>query len=189
MWGDCTYGQLGLGEGTDGRDRDASVNTPERVHLMTNEPLYATKLRLGGMHTAAITVDHRIVCFGRADSGQLGIGNDWIIDSSHSVMGKFLPQVVGGVLEGVKITHVSCGAFHTACCSADGRVFTWGKEDYGALGCDNDGLLNGGLMVPLHISVGMSEIRPSGDCNVVSIRSNCAHTIECGGWHTVVIDE
>ncbi len=191
MWGDCTYGQLGLGEGASGRD--ASECTPKRVHMTTNEPLYAIKLCLGGMHTAAITVDHRIVCFGRVCSGQLGIGNDWIVDSSHSVMGKFSPQIVSGALDGVKITHVSCGAFHTACCSDDGRAFTWGKEDYGALGCDNDALLKGGLMVPLHISIGTSEMRCSlnlnDSSNTVVLRSNQVRVIECGGWHTVAIDE
>ncbi len=191
MWGDCTYGQLGLGEGAGGRD--ASECTPKRVHMTTNEPLYAIKLCLGGMHTAAITVDHRIVCFGRVCSGQLGIGNDWIVDSSHSVMGKFSPQIVSGALDGVKITHVSCGAFHTACCSDDGRAFTWGKEDYGALGCDNDALLKGGLMVPLHISIGTSEMRCSlnlnDSSNTVVLRSNQVRIIECGGWHTVAIDE
>ncbi len=187
MWGDCTYGQLGLGEGAGGQD--TSINIPERVYLMKNEPLYAKKLSLGGMHTAAITVDHQVVCFGRADSGQLGIGSDWIMDSSHSVMGVFRPLVVRGELEGVKIVSISCGAFHTACCSDDGRAFTWGKEDYGVLGCDNEGLLRGGLMVPHQIQVGDSEVYASPQTKELLIRSAIVRVIECGGWHTVVVDE
>ncbi len=188
MWGDCTYGQLGLGEGAGGKD--TSVNIPKRVYLSKNEPLCAKKLSLGGMHTAVLMADHKVVCFGRADSGQLGIGSDWIMESSiHSFMGVFCPKVVGGELEGVMITYISCGAFHTACCSDDGRAFTWGKEDYGALGCDNEGLLKGGLMVPHQIKVGASDIYTSAETKEVLIRSLNARQIECGGWHTVIVDE
>ncbi len=188
MWGDFTYGQLGIEKGVGGPD--GSVNTPRQVHLTMNKPLYAKKLSLGGMHTAAIMEDDRVVCFGRADSGQLGIGSDWVMDSYNTVMGVFSPQVVSGALEGLKITYISCGAFHTACCSADGSAFTWGKEDFGALGCSNDGLLRGGLMVPLQIRVGTPEIRSSSLTRDVFIRSSSiACAIECGGWHTIALDE
>jgi alpha-tubulin suppressor-like RCC1 family protein len=31
---------------------------------------------------------------------------------------------------------VACGAFHTAAVTESGRVYTWGKEEYGTLGHD-----------------------------------------------------
>lgn len=40
---------------------------------------------------------------------------------------------------------ISCGGFHTAAVTTDGECYTWGKEDYGMLGCSNEALLQVGL--------------------------------------------
>lgn len=39
-------------------------------------------------------------CWGRADSGQLGIGSEWIHETTSGVIGVEWPRRVGGHLEG-----------------------------------------------------------------------------------------
>ena len=42
--------------------------------------------------------------------------------------------MVGGDLKGVRVVRVAAGAFHSIALAADGRVFTFGRGRYGALG-------------------------------------------------------
>lgn len=47
-------------------------------------------------------------------------------------------------LEKKKKASIACGGFHTAAVTTDGDCYTWGKEDYGMLGCSNEALLQVG---------------------------------------------
>ncbi|CAN0439842.1 unnamed protein product, partial [Hapterophycus canaliculatus] len=54
-------------------------------------------------------------CWGRADSGQLGIGAEWVHETSSGVMGVEWPRRVRGLLEGRKtVRALCCGATHAA---------------------------------------------------------------------------
>ena len=44
------------------------------------------------------------------------------------------PRMVGGDLAGVRVVGVAAGARHSIVLAADGRVFTFGRGDYGRLG-------------------------------------------------------
>lgn len=43
------------------------------------------------MHTAAVTADGRLYCWGRADNGQLGIGRQWLeaSDAERTGVGQY----------------------------------------------------------------------------------------------------
>ena len=76
----------------------------------------------GAYHTAVVSDDGRIFVWGSGGLGQLGLGNN---------EGKPVPAEVGGVLSDKRLTErrvvdLSCGAYHTAACTEDGRIFTWG---------------------------------------------------------------
>lgn len=72
--------------------------------------------------------------WGRCDNGQLGIGHEWLRDSDdEGMLGVSRPHRVEGFGD-EKVVQVACGAFHSAAVSESGRVYIWGKEDYGMLG-------------------------------------------------------
>merc|ERR1712218_640693 len=62
-----------------------------------------------------------------------GIGRNNQLGHGQSQGETSEPTLVRGLV-GTRIVHVACGAFHTACTSAAGRVFTWGRSIDGALG-------------------------------------------------------
>jgi hypothetical protein len=57
----------------------------------TLRPLFAAAVSCGGMHTAAVTADGRLYCWGRADNGQLGIGRQWLeaSDAERTGVGQY----------------------------------------------------------------------------------------------------
>eukprot|EP00611_Tribonema_gayanum_P030690 TRINITY_DN860_c0_g1_i3.p2 TRINITY_DN860_c0_g1~~TRINITY_DN860_c0_g1_i3.p2 ORF type:complete len:329 (-),score=83.73 TRINITY_DN860_c0_g1_i3:229-1215(-) len=125
-----------------------------------------------------------VYCWGRADSGQLGIGYAWVHETDESMMGMEWPQFVSA-LSGKRAVDVACGGFHTVVVMEAGEVYTWGKEDHGQLGCSKQGLLTGGLSVPHLVTLGRPRLQSEG--GAVTISSEKACMVACGGWHTIVI--
>ncbi|CAB1099145.1 unnamed protein product [Ectocarpus sp. CCAP 1310/34] len=160
--------------------------------------LLAKTVVCGGMHTAALTSEGVVYCWGRADSGQLGIGAAWVHETSSGVMGVEWPRRVRGLLEGRRTVRqrlddvvvprlealvsdnvpseesIACGGFHTAAVTTDGECYTWGKEDFGMLGCSNEALLK-------HV--------PWVEGNGSGSGRQKAKAVACGGWHTAVVGE
>lgn len=70
------------------------------------------------------------VC-GQGSSGELGLGNGkTAIDVKHPRLNhNLLPNKVG-------VVHIAVGEKHAAALTHDGLVYTWGSNDYGALGRD-----------------------------------------------------
>ena len=46
--------------------------------------------------------------------------------------------MVGGDLTGVRVVGVAAGGHHSIALAADGRVFTFGRSEYGQLGHGDD---------------------------------------------------
>jgi hypothetical protein len=78
----------------------------------------------GGDHSVAFTDIGEVYSWGYNAYGQLG--NSSTTYSSVPVKTTFLP--------GVKSVAVAAGAFHTLSISDDGKVWTWGWNNYGQLG-------------------------------------------------------
>ncbi|GMF36445.1 unnamed protein product [Phytophthora fragariaefolia] len=75
----------------------------------------------------------RLLTFGSGDCGQLGHG---VEGDAADLMVKF-PRVVRPLMK-LQIVRVACGGLHSAAITADGEVYTWGCNDDGALGHDED---------------------------------------------------
>jgi alpha-tubulin suppressor-like RCC1 family protein len=165
-WGSAQYGQLGQGNSVISKKKTC---VPDRVTLDNGDPLIATWLSCGGMHTAAIDTDGDVWCWGRSDSGQTGC-NKWIQTFvpfvSHP---EKLPPFESAAVS------VRCGGFHTMVVTKDGRVYSMGKEDFGMLGinCISDS----------------SEVTVDGYSYnprlVAALEGHHVVGVSCGGWHSL----
>lgn len=158
-WGSAQYGQLGQGEMA---VEDSIRNAPGKVTAPDCVDRFVLKrVACGGMHTAAIDDDGAVWCWGRADSGQAGCGQ-WLF---NFFSGLVVPHRVTAVTE--PATAVACGGFHTVVVTEAGRVFSFGKEDFGMLGTGNGG------------DGGKPKI-------IEAIRDKRVVGVACGGWHTLL---
>lgn len=133
------------------------------------------------MHTAAVSHDGEVLCWGRADSGQLGIGRRWREADVDGVAGHdrddlaqaglCYPEKIDAPTVDAPFVQVSCGAFHTAAVTASGRVFSWGKEEFGCLGVHLTGL-SSGVYSP-------REVGLAHEAKAVQVA--------CGGNHTLLL--
>lgn len=112
-WGD--FGRLGHGDGND-------LFIPKQIASFAGVPIKL--VACGDCHTMVVSTVGDVFSFGRNQNGQLGSGCQ--LDS-------MIPQKITS-LAGQKVTHVGCGAEHTVCSTAEGKVYAWGWGRYGNLG-------------------------------------------------------
>lgn len=87
----------------------------------------------GGAHTCALTAALAAYCWGRGESGQLGVaspGTTCSFDTSSSPC-SLVPVVVGG---GLLFARLSAGGAHTCGLTNIGTVYCWGSNSSGQLG-------------------------------------------------------
>lgn len=71
-----------------------------------------------------MTAEGGVYSWGEGEDGKLGHGNRVQYDR---------PKLISA-LAGIEITHIACGGAHSACITAAGQLYTWGKGRYGRLG-------------------------------------------------------
>ena len=76
-----------------------------------------------GYHTACVTKDGELFTWGEGQYGKLGHG-----DENDQETPKRVEALVG-----VKVTIVCCGVLHTAVCTKDGCMYTFGDGELGQL--------------------------------------------------------
>ncbi len=115
-------GALGIG------DR-ATAMTPRLVETLLRQPIAQLKCR--GAHVLALTARGQLWAWGRNEDGQLGY--------TKAASGKprehhnATPERVPGLM-GTRVLHVACGRCHSIAVDKDGRLYSWGGNDDGALG-------------------------------------------------------
>jgi len=114
-WGAGSNGQLGTG-GT------ASASQPSSA-VMPGGGVKFTRLASGFQYNCAIGTNEQVYCWGRNDSGQLGLGN---------TTNRTTPVQI--VLPGVSFSEVACGSASTCAVSTTGAVYCWGRNDTYQLG-------------------------------------------------------
>jgi alpha-tubulin suppressor-like RCC1 family protein len=142
--------------------------TPLPMLLQNDRPLTGVKaIGCGGYHSFAITqVGSRVYGSGVNQYGQLGL-------SDRELKNRLVPV---HWLDGWDIVEVTGGTHHSLALGADGHLFSFGRSDYGQLGCTD--------AVP---GPGASEIVP----RVVPLQGarGKAVRIACGGNHGLVITD
>ena len=146
-WGANDSGQLGIDPAT------PSTSVPVQVQGLTSG---VTAITAGVRHSCAV-VDGGVKCWGRNDSGLLGIDPATAYTS--------VPVQVQGLTGGV--TAVSTGAWHT-CAVSSGGAMCWGDNSSGQLGI---GLTTNYSSVPVQVQGLTSDVT----------------AIAAGGYHTCAV--
>ncbi|EFJ18977.1 hypothetical protein SELMODRAFT_112120 [Selaginella moellendorffii] len=153
-WGDESGGRLGHGV-------DVDVAHPKLVEALatTNTEFVAC----GEYHSCAVTLSGDLFTWGDGTHsyGLLGHGND----ISH-----WTPKRVGGPLEGIRVSSVACGVWHTALVTSAGQLFTFGDGTFGVLGHGDKR------------SVALPK-------EVESLKGLKTVRVACGVWHTAAVVE
>ena len=123
-WGDNQHGQLGAGT--------AATRGPVEVDVIAD----AVQVVAGRDHACARRLDaegvDRVACWGENRNGQLGTGDR---------TARRTPMDVVGLPPGLTIEDLALGDEHSCALIADGRVFCWGRSDYGEAGVLSDAVL------------------------------------------------
>ena len=114
-WGDNQWGQVG-----DGTEEDRA--TPTNVTGLGSGVVAVYE---GIFHSCALTTGSGLKCWGRNDSGQLGIGNT----SNRST-----PTDVVGLSSGVAAVGSGGSGEHTCAITAGGGLKCWGRNHWGQVG-------------------------------------------------------
>jgi hypothetical protein len=147
VWGDNTYGQLGIGEITD-------KHTP--VEESTEAGNWES-VSAGGKHTVAINGDGELWAFGDNTWGQLGYptyGTPGIIPDQEST-------------EAGDWESVATGFEYTVAIKDNGTLWSWGRNQYGQLG--NDTTTNSNTPVQESTGVANWASAASGGWHTVAI--------------------
>ncbi|KAF7154171.1 hypothetical protein RHSIM_Rhsim01G0194500 [Rhododendron simsii] len=115
----------------------------------------------GEYHTCAVTLAGDLYTWGDGHFGILGHGNE----VSH-----WVPKRVNGPLEGIHVSSISCGPWHTAVVTSSGQLFTFGDGTFGVLGHGDK----------------KSVSKPR---EVESLRGLRTVRAACGVWHTAAVVE
>ncbi|RRT85586.1 hypothetical protein BHE74_00015907 [Ensete ventricosum] len=153
-WGEESGGRLGHGVGMD------------IIHPRLLESLSAFNVdyvACGEFHTCAVTATGELYTWGDGEhnAGLLGHGTN----VSH-----WMPKRVSGPLEGLQVSYVSCGVWHTAIVTTAGQLFTFGDGTFGVLGHGNRET----VLYPREVEslAGLKTI-----------------AVSCGVWHTAAVVE
>lgn len=153
-WGNGSGGKLGHG-------LEADIYNPKLIDVLGE--LTVVSIGCGEYHTCAVTVTGDLYTWGDGvhNFGLLGHGTEFSY---------WAPRKVRGQMEGICVTSVSCGPWHSAAITSLGRVFTFGDGTFGALGHGD----RCSTSVP-------REVENLKRCKTVKI--------SCGFWHTAAVVE
>jgi alpha-tubulin suppressor-like RCC1 family protein len=108
------YGQLGIGQGHDGRSIPTLINGLNDIKALS----------AGYYHSMALNSAGNLYAWGSGSWGKLGLSSDANCAT---------PRLVSA-LKSVPTRSVACGGHHTVAITVAGDVWTWGKGLHGQLG-------------------------------------------------------
>ncbi|CAL5202789.1 unnamed protein product [Lathyrus oleraceus] len=153
-WGQGKWGRLG-------QRIDMDTSSPKIVDSLND--IRVKNVACGEYHTCALTDSGEVYAWGN-DVSCSGLVDEGRIRSQWLTHKLFLP------VEGISISSVACGEWHTAMVSSCGRLFTYGDGTFGVLGHGNY----------------QSASSPK---EVQSLKGLCVRSVACGTWHTSAIIE
>ncbi|KAL3845972.1 hypothetical protein ACJIZ3_003375 [Penstemon smallii] len=153
-WGDGSGGKLGHG-------LEADISNPKLIDTINGQ--IVVSIGCGEYHTCAVTLTGDLYTWGDGihNIGLLGHGNE---------LSYWTPQKVRGQMEGIHVTSISCGPWHSAAITSTGQLFTFGDGTFGALGHGDRSCTS----VPREVE---------------TLKGQKAVRVSCGFWHTAAVVE
>jgi len=127
MWGNNASGQLG--DGTL-EERLTPVNITDNLEFDAGEKI--SEIGLGEDHSLMLTSMGRVFAWGSNYIGQLGDETLGAVSIPTKIDANFNFNI------GESITDITVGKLYNIAMSSEGRVFTWGDNEYGQLGDGTD---------------------------------------------------
>lgn len=127
-WGDNSFGQLGLGH-TNNIGDDETLDSLGYVSL--GGDVVQMDISTISFHSCAVLVNGDLKCWGRNNSGQLGLGH------TNSIGDDELPSDVGSVPFGSQILQLATGNQHTCALASGQNIRCWGSNLRGQIGTGN----------------------------------------------------
>ena len=128
-WGWDKFGQLG----------DGSANTQHSAPSRVDGAVRFRQIDAGGVHTCAVSVDHRAFCWGDGPVGVVGDGKRIL---------RFSPRAVAG---GLTFDRVTAGQLHSCGETTTNRLYCWGNNINGQVGDGTTSL----RLVPVAVAGGL----------------------------------
>ena len=154
------FGQLGHGDNTDKK-------FPQSIDDLKGRRIGS--LGCGQYHTAMVTALGCVLACGKNDYGQLGVEKG----EAHKRMTQ-----VSGALDNERVSSLKCGYYHTIVLGERGRVFGFGRNDYGQLGLGTAMQLHGGSQSSnSHRVLGPQFIEALDGKNITKIAAGCYHSV------------
>jgi hypothetical protein len=130
-WGRNESGQLGLGDGQNRGDGPGELGA-NLAAVDLGPGRIAQELAAAGNHPCARLNDGTVKCWGRNESGQLGLGDTQNRGDGPGEMGSSLPVMNLG--PGRTVLRLAVGYYHSCARFDDGSVKCWGSNAFGELG-------------------------------------------------------
>jgi cysteine-rich repeat protein len=133
-WGAGAYGDLGLAAVANVGDNELPLDVP--AVMFGGEPV---ALAIGGYHGCAILATGKLRCWGRNDTGQLGLGNGAHVgDNEHPIAVPEVDAISPNLPPDTGIVDITAGLSHTCMLLTTGDVICWGAGNLGQLGQANN---------------------------------------------------
>ena len=161
-WGKNAYGRTGHGKTKGCQD------VPKLIKgLRSRNIVYVSAC---SYHAACVSDDGFAFTWGEGEFGRLGHGDE---------KNYFTPKPVEALLD-FKVKEMHCGVYHTAACSMDGKIFTFGRNDRGQLGHgDRENRLSPTLVEAL-AEVFISQARCGLGSTIAMTTTGSVYTWGCG---------
>ncbi|CAN0916999.1 PH, RCC1 and FYVE domains-containing protein 1 [Linum grandiflorum] len=154
-WGEELGGRLGHGI-------DSNVLHPKLLDGLKN--INVELVACGEYHSCAVSLSGDLYLWGNSASSLK-------LNNGHGTeVSQWAPRKINGPLEGIPVSSVSCGPWHTAVVTSAGQLFTFGDGTFGVLGHGD--------------RKSMSMPR-----EVESLKGLRTMRAACGVWHTAAVIE
>jgi uncharacterized repeat protein (TIGR02543 family) len=123
IWGGNSYGEIGDGTTI---DKSTPIDITDAFNLHANEKIIS--ISLGWWFSSALTSEGRVFTWGANFAGQIGDGTTISQSVPVDITTRF------NLEQDETIVSIDVGYAHCIALSSNGRVFTWGYNDFGQLG-------------------------------------------------------